>query len=126
MSKRVGFNVLAQKLRHQSKLSIVASILVSVFLALFSFDVPIYADGPADSIQVNDMETSLATATKFKKVTVEGFIGAVGGGGTDYSLSYDEIMVISDDVSTGGYNSLGVSQFTIITKEGDPHDSGAG
>ena len=123
MSKRVGFNVLAQKLEHRSRLKIVVSLLFSVFLALFSVNVPIYADGPADSLQINDMETSLATATKFKRVTVEGYIGAVGGGGTDYTLSYDEIMVISDDASTGGYNSLNVNQFTIVTKSGDPHEN---
>ena len=124
MSKRVGFGVLAEKLKHKSKLSMVASILLSVFFALFLTPVPIFADGPADSIQIYDVETNRVTATKFKKATVSGYIGALSGDGTDYSLSPNEIVVISEDpAGAAGYNSLAVSQFTIVTKQGDPHEN---
>lgn len=123
MSKRVGFNVLVQKLRQKSKLSVVTSILLSVFFVLFSINVPIYADGPADSVQIYDVKTNLATATKYKKVKVQGFVGAATGGGTDYSLAYEEIAVISEDPNGSGYNALSVSEFTIVTKEGDPHEN---
>ncbi|MBQ1563873.1 hypothetical protein IIZ81_00755 [Candidatus Saccharibacteria bacterium] len=123
MSKRVGFNVLAQKLKHQSGLSIISSILVSVFLALFSVNVPIYADGPADSVKIYDVKTDRATATKLKKVKVEGYIGASAGGGTDYELGVDEIQVISEDSANTGYTILSVSQFTIVKKDGDSHDN---
>lgn len=123
MSKRVGFNVLVRKLGQKSKLSIVASVLLSVFFALFSINIPIYADGPADSVQIYDVKTNTASATKYKKVKIEGFIGAATGGGTDYSLAYDEIAVISEDAGGSGYNALSVSEYTIVTKEGDPHEN---
>ena len=122
MSKRVGFNVLAQKLRHQSELSAIVSILISVFLTLFTVNVPIYADGPADSVKIYDVKTNLATATKPKKVKVEGFIGALAGGGTGYDLGVDEIQVISENSANTGYTILPVSQFTIMKKDGDSHD----
>ena len=124
MSKRVGFSVLMQSLKQKSKLSIVAAILLSVFLVLSALNVPIYADGPADSLKFYDIETDRASATKFKKVTIKGYIGAAGGGGTDYSLAYDEIMVISDDPNGNtGYYALEVSQFTIVEKDNDPHNN---
>ena len=123
MSKRVGFNVLVQKLRQKSKLSVVASILLSVFLTLFSIKIPVFADGPADSVQIYDIKTNVVSATKYKKVKIEGFIGAATGGGTDYSLAYDEIQVISEDAGGSGYNSLSVSEYTIVTKEGDPQNA---
>lgn len=123
MSKRVGFRVLTQSLKLKSKLSVIACFLLSIFFAFSALNVPIYAEGPADSLTFYDLETDRASATKFKKVTIEGYIGDVGGGGTNYSLAYDEISVISEDPNGNtGFYTLDVSQFTIVNKDGDVHN----